>query len=328
MISNPFNAIINNDIKYLENYLELNNVNITDINGNSLLHYAIKFNNNQIFQLLINSYIDIDISNNFGQTAFHYAVLYNRLNYLKLLFTTNANAMTKDKEGRTPLYLACRYRKEKIIDLYLEKYILDMGEKDLNEETTFFSFVRSKSVELINKYYNFIPYINEPNYLGETPLMIACKNNSIDIVKLLLQFNVSINQKNKNNETAIFYAVKEENIEIIKLLIKNGAFLDFINKDFNSIYDISSNYIKEYIEIILNKYNLKNYKNKFPLHYAIYLNDDKLIDKNLNIINININDYYNLKPIDIAISCNNINAVKKLKKIDKIAKIEEFKNKL
>lgn len=326
MINNPFNAVINNDIKYLENYLELNNINIKDNNGNSLLHYAVKINNKQIFQLLINSYIDIDIANIFGETVFHYAVLYNRLNYLKVLFTTTANAMTKDNEGRTPLYLACRYRKEKIIDLYLEKYNLDMGEKDNNEETIFFSFVRSKSIELINKYNNFISYINEPNYIGETPLMIACKNNSINIVKLLLEYKVLINQKNKNNETAIFYAVKEENKEIIELLIKNGAFLDFINKDFNSIYDISSNYIKEYIDMILNKYNLNDYKNKFILHYAIYLNDDKLIENNLNIKNLNIKDYYNLKPIDIAVMYNK-DVIKKIKKIDNIIKIEEFKNK-
>ena len=80
---NPFESIFTNDYPSLVSYLEKENVNITDERGKSLLDYAIQFHNNDIFELLLKSYINVNIKDNVGNTAFHYAVINNRLGYLK-----------------------------------------------------------------------------------------------------------------------------------------------------------------------------------------------------------------------------------------------------
>ena len=68
--------------------------------------------------------------------------------------------MQKNKEGRTPLYLACRYGKESIIDLYLEKYQLDMGEKDNLSQTICMALVLSGGSHILDKYGNYLPWLD------------------------------------------------------------------------------------------------------------------------------------------------------------------------
>ncbi|MDE6655690.1 MAG: ankyrin repeat domain-containing protein, partial [Anaeroplasmataceae bacterium] len=169
---NPFKALLNQDWKQFNSYLEHGNVNVTDATGKTLLSYAIQLQSNEAVQILLRAYIDVDIADDKGNTCYHYAVLHNRLSYLRILMTTNGNPMQKNKAGQTPLYLACRYRKEKMIDLYLEKYKLDMGEKDLNEETICMALVRAKSHQLLKKYGGYESFIDEPNYIGNTTLLV------------------------------------------------------------------------------------------------------------------------------------------------------------
>ncbi|MDE7095529.1 MAG: ankyrin repeat domain-containing protein, partial [Anaeroplasmataceae bacterium] len=185
----PFQAILNQNWKQLNTYLEHGNVNVVDKNGMNLLSYAIKLQSNDAVQILLRAYIDVDSIDKKGNTCFHYAVLHNRLNYLRVLMTTNGNPMQKNKDGHTPLYLACRYRKEKMIDLYLEKYRLDMGEKDINEETICLAFTRAKSPQLLRKYGGFEAWLEEPNYIGNTPLLVACERDSKEMAEFILEYN-------------------------------------------------------------------------------------------------------------------------------------------
>ena len=139
----PFLSLYRNDIPCLTDYTEHGKINIVDEHHRSLLHHAIKLGLKDAFSLLIGCYIDLDIEDDMGNTCYHYAVLHNRLSFLRILFLKGGNPMQKNKEGRTPLYLACRYGKESIIDLYLEKYQLDMGEKDNLSQTICMALVLS-----------------------------------------------------------------------------------------------------------------------------------------------------------------------------------------
>ncbi|MDE5546653.1 MAG: ankyrin repeat domain-containing protein [Anaeroplasmataceae bacterium] len=324
---NPFQAILDQNWKQLNSYLEHGNVNVVDAKGMSLLCYAIKLQSNDAVQILLRAYIDVDLADKKGNTSFHYAVLYNRLNYLRVLMTTNGNPMQKNKDGHTPLYLACRYRKEKMIDLYLEKYKLDMGEKDNNEETICMAFVRAKAPLLLKKYGGFEVWLEETNYIGNTPLIVASERDSIAMVKFILEYPVFINMKNHMNETALFYAVKNENKELIDLLLSHGAFLDFKNKNAETIYDIATKEIKEYIEERKRAYKMTTYRRRYPLHYAIYMDDSKLIEKAMTLKNVNMMDSYQFTPLKLATLYHNKQAIDGIKALGRLAKIATLETK-
>lgn len=323
----PFQAILDQNFKQLNNYLEHGNVNVVNSKGISLLSYAIRLQSNDAVQILLRAYVDVDIQDQKGNTCFHYAVLHNRLNYLRILMTTNGNPMQKNKEGHTPLYLACRYRKEKMIDLYLEKYKLDMGEKDNNEETICMAFVRAKAPLLLKKYGGFEGWLEEPNYIGNTPLLVASERDSLPMVEFILEYPVFVNIKNHMNETALFYAVRNNNKEMVDKLMCHGAFLDFKNKNAETIYDIASNEMKEFIEERKRVYKITTYKRRYPLHYAIYMNDFKLFEKSLTLKNVNTIDLFQFTPIKLAKLYKNKKAIDRIKSLERLAKIATLETK-
>ena len=105
----PFEYVLKNKIIELTKYLENNSPNIVDDRGKTLLDYAIKSHNNDIFQLLLKYYINLDIQDDLGNTCYHYAVINNRLGYLKQLLKLNGDPLQKNNKGQSPLYLACLY---------------------------------------------------------------------------------------------------------------------------------------------------------------------------------------------------------------------------
>ena len=58
---NAFDAIYTNNMSALKEYLETGDVNVKNERGMSLLHYAIVFDNPEIFELLLSSYINVNI---------------------------------------------------------------------------------------------------------------------------------------------------------------------------------------------------------------------------------------------------------------------------
>lgn len=325
----PFAALFKQDYKSLNMYLEHGNVNIIDKHKKTLLHYAIKLHSNEAVQILLRAYADVDIPDGKGYTSYHYAVLHNGLSYLRVFMNTEGNPMTKNYLGQTPLYLACKSGKEAMIDLFLEKYKLDMGEKDKNEETICLALVQSKNPALLKKYGGYEPWLEEPNYLGNTPLILAVHRNAGSMVAFLLEHSIFVNRKNHIGETALFYAVRNKNYEIIDLLMQKGAFLDFKNQYSETIYDfIDSEDLKDYILSRSIHYKLDTYKKKYPLHYAIYQNDPKMMQRHMTLRCLSIVDPFGYSPTDLANLYQNAIALEQLKELKRQAKIRTIETKL
>lgn len=324
----PFLSLYHGDMPQLIEYVEHEKINIVDEHHCSLLHHAIRLGANEAFQLLMNNYIDLDIRDDQGNTCYHYAVLHNRLNYLRVMFLRGGNPMQRNKEGRTPLYLACLYGKEQIIDLYLEKYQLDMGEKDQLEQTVCMAFVLSGRMDLLEKYGNYMKWLEEPNYLGETPLMLAVKQEDIKMVDFILSKKVFVNQKNHLGESAVFYAVRKRNKPLFKALLHFGAFLDFKNHFGETIFSLSKEDMKEYICECSSKEPYSSYKRTYPLHDAIYKEDAKEIFKYMHLPYAFLEDPFGYTPLKLAQKYKCKDTTQALKELEKKVKIQTFKTKL
>ncbi|MCM1440716.1 MAG: ankyrin repeat domain-containing protein, partial [Roseburia sp.] len=123
------------------------------------------------------------------------------------------------------------------------------------------------------------------------------------------------------------YAVRNNNKEMVDIFIKHGAFLDFKNKNAETIYDIASDEMKEFIEERKRAYKITTYKRRYPLHYAIYMNDSKMIEKSLTLKNVNTVDLYHFTPIKLAKLYKNKQAIDGIKSLERLAKIATLETK-
>ena len=310
-----FDFVFTNNIQGLREYLELGDVNVINERGLSLLHYAILFNNSEIFDLLLENYININLKDSFGNTPSHYCVINNRIGFLKTLIRHNCDLTIKNNDLRTPLYLACLLGRENMVSLLLETVSFDIKEEDIKKENIFMALVRSRNLDLLNKVVTTDSIINSSNYLGETPLHIASKSADLEVVKYLISHGAFVNQKNKMKETPLFYAIQGLNMSVVALLLENGACIDSKSAFGDSIFDIIPNNNQDYLNELILRYKSKEYENDYPLHHAILIENFNLVLKYSSIRNINRRDQFGFTPMDLALKMGNERIIDALKKI-------------
>ncbi|XP_065199530.1 transient receptor potential cation channel subfamily A member 1-like [Planococcus citri] len=186
--------------------------------GNSLLHYAIKLNDENIVEDLLqdgmNLKLDINQQNNEGDTPLHCAVKANNEKILKALLVFGAEFESNEANfkldinlrntvGNTPLHCAIILNDEKMV-----KDLLQVG-------------------------LNFKLDINQQNNEGDTPLHYAVKVSNEKILKALLgfgakfkwngaNFRFDINQRNKEGNTPLHCAVELNIDKIVKDFLHSG----------------------------------------------------------------------------------------------------------
>lgn len=292
-----FETIYDNNIQALREYLELGDINVLNDRGMSLLHTAIVFSNSDIFNLLLENYINVNLKDKQGCTPAHLCVSYNRLGFLKMLIRHNADLKIKNNDGQTPLYKACLLGKENMIALLLESLSFDLYEEDNNEETIFMGLVRSRNLNLLNKVIVDKDIIDKPNFKGEAPIHIAAKSGDVKVLDYLITHGAFVNLKTNQGETPLFYAIKARSYDCVDLLLQHGAILDCKNKSGEKAIDlIEADSMIDFINEKSIKYKYEQYKISFPLHYAILIEDYSLVKQNLVIRNIHREDPYGFTP--------------------------------
>lgn len=102
---NIINAVVKNDLIELQKELDFFKFNLNEAigkTGQRLLHIAIKQGNERVFLfLLIQPFIDINITDYSGNTPAHYAVIFEQPNLLKFLKDAGADFSLKNNGGHT-----------------------------------------------------------------------------------------------------------------------------------------------------------------------------------------------------------------------------------
>ncbi len=83
----------------------------------------------------------------------------------------------------------------------------------------------------------------------------------------------------------------------------------------------------EYIEERKRAYKMTNYRRRYPLHYAIYMDDSKLIEKAMTLKNVNMMDSYQFTPLKLATLYHNKQAIDGIKALGRLAKIATLETK-
>lgn len=189
---------------------KIENPNLADSNGVTLLMKAAKAGNDWDIKNLIASGADVQMRDKDGWTALMYAVRYqNSLEIINLLIQNGAYIRVRNKYNATPLLLAADYSQNpQILELLLTN-------RSINEEEVFKSFIFAITGTAGEEHIKMAKvqlYLDREIQLnriwkGKTPLMYAAEyGSSTSVIQQLLDNGAKPGIKDTEGKTAFDYA--------------------------------------------------------------------------------------------------------------------------
>ncbi len=184
-------VVTSGSLELIESMLgRIDEVNVTDSQGETLLFQAIRRGNQEVVSLLLGKGADVHALRDDGRTALHEAALQNSSELCNVLLTGGAGIDVQDTFGKTPL--SCAVKSGSINSA---QFLIEQG----------------ASLHLKDK-------------LGCTPLHEAVSAGNATLVELLLTRGAPRDCTDEYDETPLDMAIKRKNAEIVLLLTNNGAF--------------------------------------------------------------------------------------------------------
>lgn len=287
--------------------------NSKDEAGDSLLHYAVKFNSLEFARLLLMHDANPNIKNSNGDTPLMIACKMGIESFIKLFLKFNANLEEKNNYGETALHMALLNGNIDIIKLLITEKTNLAGLTDSNRSIAHYA-VKSGKISVLK----FIiekcnSNVNEIDGLGNTLLHYACQVSNFDIVEYLIKLGACLHIRNRQGETPLFVAVRYATLNIVDYLIQEGALANIENLFNETVYDVANEDAKDYIDSL--KYNLdyQRYIDSYPLHVAVIQGDYVYVNKLLKINPKGMKkDSFGHTPLDYASSMQDEKMVKLL----------------
>lgn len=97
--------------------------------------------------------------------------------------------------------------------------------------------------------------INEKDYKGDSPIIIASQNGHVDIVDLLLSKGANANDEDVNGKSSVIYASESGHVNVVELLLSKGASIHKRDNDDGLSSIISASYYGHVnvVELLLSK---------------------------------------------------------------------------
>ncbi|ARF02625.1 SWPV1-006 [Shearwaterpox virus] len=218
----------------------------------SPLHVAVESNNINMVKFLLSKRVDIDITDLDGRTSLHYCFEHNWINIeiVKELIIRNTNVNRKDKFKMS----AFNHLLIHSDDIESARCLLEAGanpnDKDEYVEKSMLQIAvthkRENILKLLLDYGADINYRDVRGYSSLHYSVVRPDTTTMpNIVKVLVENGSDINIANNILETPIF---KASNSEIVKYLIENGADINVVN---NNGYTLLSSRYRPTNDVIL-----------------------------------------------------------------------------
>jgi ankyrin repeat protein len=174
-------------------------------------------------RLLLSRHADVNETQGDGATALHWAAHWNHLKIADLLIAAGANVNSRDDLGVTPLSLACVNGSAMMVDKLLQAGA-DPNAARSTGETPLMTAAYSGNLETINLLLSRGANLNaKENLRGQTALMLAIAQNHTDVAKLLIGHGAEVKARSKNRFTALLFAAQQGNVECARALLEAGA---------------------------------------------------------------------------------------------------------
>jgi len=185
-------------------------INVTDENGNSPLHWAVYLEQSNIVETLINHKANLDLKGAEGKSALHLAVQQGFISIAKTLLDAGANPNIAAAYGETPVCVAVVHGNAEAVKL-LETYHSDFA-VHCAEDALFGIWARgTANVDVAELLLAKGCDVNAKGARGQTPLHALLdatsrqpqKSDQLQAVQWLLDHKADINAKDQNGKTPL-----------------------------------------------------------------------------------------------------------------------------
>ena len=182
--------------------------NVTDHNNLSLLLKVYLKNRWDIFSLLINKGVNVNVTFKSGTTMLIDACMNNNIKIVKELLDHGANVNCISNNGNTPVKAACISRNIEIVSVLLNHG----ANPNLSSEYGLAPLAIAIHFQIFDMVKELLDHGADPNYIdrGDPLIYLATKKNNLDIVRELLAHGADVNIVNEKGETALSIATSQE----------------------------------------------------------------------------------------------------------------------
>ena len=186
---------------------KVEDINIKDTYGQTLLMRAISTDNCKIVQEIINAKADVNAKDNYGRTALMYAVESNNLEVVILLIQAKANVNAQDNSGKASLIYAANKQYNKYLSQTSDKKILIKLAQALQINNNIAQLLIETNSNL-----------NLQDDYGYTALHYSAISNNERIAEILIDRGAFFNIKNNHGESPLKIALEMGSSNVLKLI--------------------------------------------------------------------------------------------------------------
>jgi len=224
---------------------DVNNANLAQSDGTTLLHWAVYYDDSELVEQLLEQGADVSVRNDYGATPLSQAAIIGNPDVLELLLEAGADANEKGADDQTPIMIIARTG-----NIAAAKVLLDAGadvnavEKWRGQTALMWAAAQQQPAmtellldagadpdaqSLPNNWERQVTAEPRMKVLpagGFTPLLYAAREGCAECVRLLIEAGADINKAHPEAVTPLLMANLNANWDAAKLLIEAGAWLD------------------------------------------------------------------------------------------------------
>uniref|UniRef100_A0A452HMW3 phospholipase A2 n=1 Tax=Gopherus agassizii TaxID=38772 RepID=A0A452HMW3_9SAUR len=203
-------------------------LDVTDKNGETVFHYAVRGSNPEIVKLLGKKpSVGLNHLSNQGQTPLHLACQLGKEDVVLALLKCHAKCNVMGTLGY-PIHTAVKYSQKGCVQALLEVDVNQVQFKDPRYGAAVLHW--AKNAEMTRMLIEYGCDVNSVSKTADMALHIMVKRGRFDSAMVLLTHGALTNAKGQDGNTPLHLAMKQDHLETIKALIVFGADVEIPNE--------------------------------------------------------------------------------------------------
>uniref|UniRef100_A0A8B9FBK0 phospholipase A2 n=1 Tax=Amazona collaria TaxID=241587 RepID=A0A8B9FBK0_9PSIT len=202
-------------------------VDITDIRGETVFHYAVRGNSPHIIELLGKTpTTGLDHLSHEGLTALHLACQLGKEDMVRSLLKCRASCSVMGTLGY-PIHTALKFSHKGCAQAILEVDANQVRSKDPRHEATPLHW--AKKAEMTRLLLEYGSEVNVTSRTADMALHIAVKRGRFDCAMVLLTHGANTNARGQDGNTPLHLAMKHDHLDMIKAIVVFGGDIEVPN---------------------------------------------------------------------------------------------------